>query len=83
MLAGDPKQLDPVTKSKHSKELGFSKSLMEQLFEQKLYQRNILTTKFNPVYITQLVKNYRSHKDILKVPNELFYDNRLVPQAMG
>lgn len=76
-------QLDPVTKSKHAKDLGFSVSFMEQLFKQPLYQRNVVTKEYNPRFITQLVKNYRSHKDILNVPNEMFYENRLEPQATG
>lgn len=76
-------QLEAVTKSEHSKKLGFGKSLMEQLFEMPLYQRDPITEKYNPKYITQLTKNYRSHEHILKVPNELFYENQLEPQAKG
>lgn len=83
VLAGDPMQLDPVTKFKHAKDLGFNVSFMNQLFKQQLYKRNKVTKEFNPKFITQLVKNYRSHKDILKVPNEMFYENRLEPQATG
>lgn len=81
--AGDPMQLEAVTKSKHAKQLGFSTSLMEQLFKCQLYKRNPLTNTYNPRFITQLLKNYRSHPDILKVPNELFYENRLKPQMTG
>lgn len=81
VLAGDPKQLDAVTKSNYAKELGFSKSWMEQLCEKPLYQPNPMTKRYNSKYITKLVKNYRSHKDILAVPNALFYDNELVSQA--
>lgn len=33
--------------------------------------------KYNPNYITKLVKNYRSHENLLHVSNELFYDNEL------
>ena len=31
--------------------------------------------------LTKLLQNYRSHPDILKLPNELFYDNELEVQA--
>jgi helicase MOV-10 len=30
-------------------------------------------------YLTKLVRNYRSHDAILKVPRELFYDGELQP----
>lgn len=81
VLIGDPKQLDAVTKSKWSTEMGFKTSLFERLFNLPLYQRDALTGKYNRRYITQLVQNYRSHRFILKIPNELFYENSL--QAMA
>ncbi|XP_031638515.1 putative helicase mov-10-B.1 [Contarinia nasturtii] len=81
ILAGDPKQLDAVTKSEQAKELGFRTSFLERLCEHKLYQRNDGTTEFNGTYITQLIRNYRSHSSILKLPNELFYENTLIPIA--
>lgn len=81
VLIGDPKQLDAVTKSKWSTEMGFKTSLFERLFNLPLYQRDALTGKYNRKYITQLVQNYRSHRFILKIPNELFYENSL--QAMA
>lgn len=81
VLAGDPKQLDAVTKSKYADRLGFKTSFMEQLFKRKLYQRHPQTGTFNPKYITQLVKNYRSHSAILRMPNTLFYENKLEAKA--
>lgn len=36
---------------------------------------------YNERFVTKLVKNYRSHEMILKVPNELFYHNELVSVA--
>lgn len=77
VLAGDPKQLDAVTKSEQAKELGFRTSFLEHLCEYKRYQRDENTKQFNSTYITQLVRNYRSHPSILKLPNELFYNNTL------
>ena len=35
--------------------------------------------KYDPNFITKLVKNYRSHIAILQLPNQMFYDNELVP----
>ncbi|XP_055301201.1 putative helicase mov-10-B.1 isoform X2 [Sitodiplosis mosellana] len=80
ILCGDPKQLDAVTKSDWSTSMGFKISWFEQLFKMPLYKRQDQTGEFNKIYITQLVRNYRSHKAILKVPNTLFYENQL--QAM-
>jgi helicase MOV-10 len=34
---------------------------------------------YPPELITLLVRNYRSHPAILKLPNEMFYQNKLVP----
>lgn len=81
VLAGDPKQLDAVTKSRTAVRIGYKTSWMEHLFNRQLYQRNAATDKFNPKYITQLVKNYRSHAAILHLPNILFYDNKLEVKA--
>lgn len=81
VLAGDPKQLDAVTKSGYAKKLGYNTSFMEQLFEKPLYQRNPKTGNYNEKYITQLVKNYRSHSAILRIPNILFYENKLQAKA--
>lgn len=80
VLAGDPKQLDAVTKSEWATKLGFGVSWLEKLFNMPLYARDTITGQFNSNYITQLVKNYRSHPTILHVPNELFYDGSLEPK---
>lgn len=58
---------------------------MEQLLDKKLYKRNMDTNKFNQNYITQLVKNYRCHPEILRKPSELFYGGLLeaaAPESM-
>ena len=36
---------------------------------------------YDPLYVTMLVQNYRSHPDILKVPSSLFYHNALLAKA--
>jgi helicase MOV-10 len=36
---------------------------------------------YNGHFVVKLVRNYRSHPEILKVPNELFYDKELQPYA--
>lgn len=72
VLAGDPHQLQAVTKCQQAKELGYSESFMEYLMSKTLYK-----PEYNPRFITCLTKNYRSHHSIIAVPNKLFYDNRL------
>lgn len=72
VLAGDPHQLEAVTKCQEAKELGYSESLMEYLMSKNLYK-----PEYNPRFITCLTKNYRSHRSIIAVSNKLFYDNRL------
>jgi len=40
-----------------------------------IYQKN---GSYNPEVLAKLTYNYRSHPQILKVPNNLFYDGDLV-----
>lgn len=49
---------------------------MERLMECEPYQK--VKNKYNSRYITKLVRNYRSQKPILHIPNKLFYDNELL-----
>lgn len=81
VLAGDPRQLPAVTKSTFATKMGFSTSFMERLFTKPLYRHDPLTGQYNQNYITQLVKNYRSHSAILHIPNVLFYHNTLEAAA--
>eukprot|EP00117_Sycon_ciliatum_P045094 scpid24971/ scgid32453/ Putative helicase mov-10-B.1 len=106
VLAGDPKQLGPVVRSRyaqkekdtrgtllpegieaaveterHNKKHGLEVSFLERLMTVcDLYQRKEDKT-YNSDVLTKLVNNYRSHPDILKIPNELFYDSELIPCA--
>ena len=32
---------------------------------------------YNPNLLTKLVNNYRSHRAIIEIPKQLFYDNEL------
>lgn len=77
VLAGDPKQLDAVTMSRNAKNFGYKTSFMAYLQNnKKCYDESSPTSD-----MIQLTKNYRSHPSILKLPNELFYNNRLEPQS--
>lgn len=75
ILAGDPKQLDPVTQSTHAKKFGYNISFMEYLMEKPLYKRK--GERFNEKYIVQLIKNYRSHSAIIEIPSQMCYDGML------
>lgn len=67
--------------SKEAIALGFKTSLMEHLFNRRLYQRDPITGKYNTKFITQLVKNYRSHSAILHTSSKLFYEGSLQAKA--
>lgn len=32
---------------------------------------------YNPLVLTKLVRNFRSHRTLLELPNQLFYDDEL------
>ena len=80
VLAGDPKQLGPIIRSEKAKTLGLEMSLLERLSKCRPYERHNGGT-YDARVCTKLVRNYRSHPSILKVPNEMFYNNDLVASA--
>ncbi|KAI7797621.1 putative helicase mov-10-B.1 [Triplophysa rosa] len=80
VLVGDPKQLGPILRSPFAIRYGLGLSMLERLMTQnELYQKG--ATGYDNRYVTKLLKNYRSHPSILKVPNELFYDGELMACA--
>ncbi|KAJ1548020.1 hypothetical protein HK096_007020 [Nowakowskiella sp. JEL0078] len=82
VLAGDPKQLGPIIKSSISKEYGLGKSYLERIMDFPVYRKSEGSLKYNnPHLITKLIRNYRSHEDILEIPNRLFYQNELEVHA--
>ncbi|XP_014326073.1 putative helicase mov-10-B.1 [Xiphophorus maculatus] len=77
VLAGDPKQLGPIILSKIAERNGLGVSMLERLMTDiRLYKQHKING-FNSRYMTKLLRNYRSHPAILKIPNELFYDSEL------
>lgn len=80
ILAGDPKQLDAVSKSYYATLLGYKTSFMEYLFHQESYKRHE-TFGYDPKRIVLLNKSYRCHPAIMKVPNILFYNGNLQSMA--
>lgn len=78
VLAGDPKQLGPILRSPLALQYGLGVSLLERLMTQNvLYQKTTESGHFDTRFVTKLLRNYRSHAAILKIPNELFYENEL------
>ncbi|XP_056429697.1 RNA helicase Mov10l1 isoform X2 [Hyla sarda] len=81
ILAGDPMQLGPVIKSRIALAYGLSISFLERLMALPVYLRDEETYgacgNYNPLLITKLMKNYRSHAALLHLPSKLFYHKEL------
>ena len=77
VLAGDPKQLGPVIRAPAAVRYGLTTSLLERLME----KNPIYSKPYNNGCITKLLKNFRSHSALLRLPSQLFYDNELKAQA--
>ncbi|XP_035008504.2 putative helicase mov-10-B.1 isoform X2 [Hippoglossus stenolepis] len=73
VLAGDPMQLGPIIQSRLALHHGLGLSLLERLMK----YNDLYKTSKDPRFVTKLQRNYRSHAAILKIPNELFYDNEV------
>ncbi|XP_050302573.1 putative helicase mov-10-B.1 isoform X2 [Anthonomus grandis grandis] len=74
VLAGDPKQLGPVVNNKVCKNYGYGISLLERLSDLTLYKNDLISDNN---FTTMLKLNFRSHKEVLAIPNEQFYGNNL------
>jgi helicase MOV-10 len=78
VLAGDPMQLGPVTHS----DTDLKVSMLERLLARPLYARDVDmfpdTGGYDSSCVTKLLQTYRCHPAIIKIPNELFYDNDLI-----
>ncbi|XP_049627458.1 RNA helicase Mov10l1 [Suncus etruscus] len=81
ILAGDPMQLGPVIKSRLAMAYGLNVSMLERLMKRPVYLRDEdafgASGAYNPLLVTKLVKNYRSHSALLALPSRLFYHREL------
>ncbi|XP_057598035.1 RNA helicase Mov10l1 isoform X2 [Hippopotamus amphibius kiboko] len=81
VLAGDPMQLGPVIKSRLAMAYGLHVSMLERLMSRPAYLRDEdafgAWGAYNPLLVTKLVKNYRSHSALLALPSRLFYHQEL------
>lgn len=80
ILAGDPMQLGPVVASKYCKEFGMDESFLCRLLDRFPYLKDYsaYTDGFDKRLVTKLNDNYRSLKEVLTLPSEMFYDGTLV-----
>ncbi|XP_052781823.1 putative helicase MOV-10 [Mya arenaria] len=85
VIAGDHKQLGPVLRSPLAIKYGLDISLLERYMDCCHLYRPVIDSVGHKSYdvrvVTKLLNNYRSHPDILKLPNELFYESELKPCA--
>ncbi|CAG0899830.1 unnamed protein product [Darwinula stevensoni] len=85
ILAGDPLQLGPVLTSSYAKTYGLGLSLLERLCARVPYSRNEIRFQdhgsYDPLLVTKLVKNYRSHDAILNFYSSAFYAGELEVEA--
>ncbi|KAF6120397.1 Mov10 like RISC complex RNA helicase 1 [Phyllostomus discolor] len=74
-------QLGPVIKSRLAMAYGLNVSLLERLMSRPVYLRDEdafgACGAYNPLLVTKLVKNYRSHAALLALPSRLFYHKEL------
>ncbi|KAG7358960.1 DNA/RNA helicase, superfamily II, SNF2 family protein [Nitzschia inconspicua] len=83
IFAGDPNQLGPVITSAVCQKFGMGMSYMERLVKTSPAYlsgngESDMDSSYSPDLVTMLVRNYRSHPAILKLPNEMFYNNKLL-----
>ncbi|XP_050079574.1 putative helicase MOV-10 [Anopheles maculipalpis] len=77
VLAGDPKQLGPVTLMPYLRGTPHDVSLLERLMNLPLYQKDLNNNDYNPDMVTKLLDNYRSHGALFQFSNQQFYDGEL------
>ncbi|KDQ06712.1 hypothetical protein BOTBODRAFT_39425 [Botryobasidium botryosum FD-172 SS1] len=77
VLSGDPRQLGPVIQSRVSRMLRLDRSYLDRLMAMPMYD----SREGHGTTTVKLIQNYRSHANILKFPNDKFYDGEL--QAHG
>ncbi|KAK7676351.1 hypothetical protein QCA50_020692 [Cerrena zonata] len=75
ILSGDPMQLGPIIRSPVARILKFELSYLERLMGLAWYKEQGWRGKT----VVKLLKNFRSHPEILKFPNDHFYKGELRP----
>lgn len=52
--------------------------MLERHMNNPIYQPQPKTKKFNNALVVKLTKCYRMHPTLLKLPNEMYYNNEMV-----
>lgn len=55
--------------------------MLQRLMEKSCAYKKNDDGKYDANFITKLVQNYRSHEAIIRLPNQMFYENELVACA--
>jgi helicase MOV-10 len=71
-------QLGPIITSDLCKKFGLGVSYMERLLKTSPVYGMDANGTYRPHLVAFLARNYRSHPAILKLPNEMFYYNKLI-----
>ena len=75
--------MGPVVKSKEAKYLQLNTNMLDWLLGFRIYERPFPGAKFNPNFVVQLRRNYRSVAQLLHLPSSLFYENKLIPTVFA
>lgn len=55
--------------------------MIERLMRSEIYSKDPVTNKYNTNLLSKLVKNFRSHPQIIQMSNDMFYDGDLIACA--
>ncbi|EDV37969.1 uncharacterized protein Dana_GF11149, isoform B [Drosophila ananassae] len=80
ILSGDHKQLGPVLQSQRASQWGLSLSLFERLLQRNCYQVKD-DGSYNEAVQTRLIRNFRSHPEIVALYSDLYYGGKLKAKA--
>ncbi|KAH8280543.1 hypothetical protein KR018_009484, partial [Drosophila ironensis] len=80
ILSGDHKQLGAVITNNSAATLGLRQSLMERLLRSDRYKLDD-NGNYDRSLQMRLRRNYRSHPEIVRLFNELYYQGELIAQA--
>ncbi|PFX17669.1 putative helicase MOV-10 [Stylophora pistillata] len=70
-------QLGPILRSPISQKYGLEISLLERLMTSCPAYTRGPSGNYNSNLLTKLMNNYRSHRAIIEIPKQLFYENEL------
>ena len=81
ILSGDHKQLGPVLQSGQAASMGLQRSLMERLMNQNTCYALDENGNYDHTLQSRLRRNFRSHPEIVRLYNTLYYNKELIAGA--